>query len=172
MPAEKRTSCLELCFKLQQDISPVVRASACRALGVFVAYPSFRAVSQLLVTGNLTWYSSLLQDHELLLNVGQTLLPLSTNMDLAIRIRSTWALANLFGALSGLDSQLQEDESDNTGDRNATNIEVPTLATVLSDAVASSFLKSAINAANDNEKVCISFFLNVASTNLGYSVPT
>lgn len=81
---EQRAAVVTLVLGAIADSSPVVRAAACRALGVFVLFPAFR------------------DDPLLLIDAGAALMGavrLGADENLAVRNRASWSLANLCDAL-------------------------------------------------------------------------
>ncbi|KAI9096255.1 armadillo-type protein [Phlyctochytrium arcticum] len=82
LPPRRQSACLALAIGMVQDEDNVVRASACRALGVFVGFPA------------------VIEDILFLHDVATTLPPLVSDTNSNVRIRASWALANLCDALA------------------------------------------------------------------------
>ncbi|KAJ3412941.1 HEAT repeat-containing protein 6 [Chytridiales sp. JEL 0842] len=101
-------------------------------------------------------------DRELLTKIGEKLVPMIKAQDLGIRIRSSWALANLCGSLSGMDTETADEDNEvahaSGVDNSATTTngspasESSKRSYLLPESVASIYLKCAIHTANDNDK--------------------
>ncbi|KAI9206071.1 armadillo-type protein [Polychytrium aggregatum] len=100
----------------QDDDSPVV-AAACRTLGVYVLY------------------EPLAQDMEFVLDVASTVTPHVSSSSLPVRIRASWALANVAEVLATRFPEAQDVES-----------------SALTEELVADMIKTSIVAAKDNDK--------------------
>ncbi|KAJ3037848.1 HEAT repeat-containing protein 6 [Rhizophlyctis rosea] len=85
-PPKRQFACMTLALGMVQDDDPGVRAAACRTLGVYVTYPS------------------ILEDQDMLflIDVATTIPQYVTDQNLNVRIRASWALANLCDAFMAI----------------------------------------------------------------------
>lgn len=72
---------MTLLFSLSADADPSVRAAACRALGVFVLFPSLR------------------EDPMFVSDMTKAILLQKEDKTILVRVRASWAIGNLCDAL-------------------------------------------------------------------------
>ncbi|KAJ3190954.1 HEAT repeat-containing protein 6 [Irineochytrium annulatum] len=124
-----RIACASITLGMLTDDDPNVKCSACRALGVFVTYASMR------------------DDRLFLLDVATALPTLSADARLNVRVRVSWALANLCDALVVL---VQPPPTDTGGDIITGTIGLEEVG--FGDSAFDSLVKSSIRLSIDNEK--------------------
>ncbi|KAJ3047828.1 HEAT repeat-containing protein 6 [Rhizophlyctis rosea] len=118
---KRQFACLTLALGMVQDDDPTVRAAACRTLGVYVAYPV------------------ILDDQDMLflIDVATTIPQYVSDPNLNVRIRASWALANLCDAFIGIG---QRDESVSLEDAG------------LGEGLILEMVRAGLGAAKDNDK--------------------
>ncbi|KNC98329.1 uncharacterized protein SPPG_09399 [Spizellomyces punctatus DAOM BR117] len=90
LPPKRQYACLALALGMVQDEDHTVRAAACRTLGVYVSHPA------------------VMEDVLFLNDVATTIPQLATDKNINVRIRTSWALANLCDALASVGESAQK----------------------------------------------------------------
>ncbi|KAI8820256.1 armadillo-type protein [Fimicolochytrium jonesii] len=137
LPPKRQYACLALALGTVQDDDHNVRAAACRTLGVYVG---FRAVQE---------------DVLFLTDVATTIPGLMGDANVGVRVRASWALANLGDALTKVSElHTQREQQIASSPPPISDIQQPnTLAeSGLTPALLTTLLHSSLLAAKDNEK--------------------
>ncbi|KAG0200139.1 HEAT repeat-containing protein 6 [Mortierella sp. NVP41] len=95
LPNRLEVLIMSLVLGTAMDENPSARAAACRAIGVFILFPSLR------------------EDCTLVVDMANTVLDMCRDPNLAVRVRASWAVGNLGDSLvllksNGQDSVLEE----------------------------------------------------------------
>ncbi|CAG8467088.1 2678_t:CDS:10 [Paraglomus brasilianum] len=89
LPDDRRYYCMTFLLGFVQDDSPIVRAAACRAFGVFIQFPSLH------------------EDTSFITDMAVSIFEQISNTNLMVRMRSSWALGNLCDTLVNLSSDAE-----------------------------------------------------------------
>ncbi|KAG9303110.1 hypothetical protein G9A89_005068 [Geosiphon pyriformis] len=123
LPPERALYSVTLLLRFGSDESPNVRASACRALGGFILFPHLQ------------------EDTNFATDMAFSVIQNMSDVNLLVRLRSSWALGNLCDALVLISL------------RNSAQLNSGTILDFLTDHMWIKIVKAGLAGSNDNDKI-------------------